>query len=195
MLLHFGIMFLLFGSYVTLFGLIIFLFNIFLSLITFSLLRSLNFKNENLSRILYIQYFSSNDINFDFYDLLHFLYQAYKGENDFSFDGSKKTNWLVISSCLCFCLFWSSFEIFSEDYAYSSYYKSVQNKIYALDDLLLKISGKNRPAQNFLDFFLIKNNFFWSFYNFASGWMVKAPVLKTEVKNKGQVPSCPIFVV
>lgn len=155
MLLHFGIMFLLFGSYVTLFGLIIFLFNIFLSLITFSLLRSLNFKNENLSRILYIQYFSSNDINFDFYDLLHFLYQAYKGENDFSFDGSKKkklTDWLflVVYAFVYFDLLLRSFP---EDYAYSSYYKSVQNKIYALDDLLLKISGKNRPAQNFLDFF------------------------------------------
>lgn len=151
----FGITFLLFGSYVTLFGLIIFLFNIFLSLITFSLLRSLNFKNENLVRILYTQYFSSNNMNLDFYDLLHFLYQAYKGENDFSFDGSKKkklTDWLflVVYAFVYFDLLLRSFP---EDFAYASYYKSVHNKVYILDDLLLKVSGKNRPSQNFLDFF------------------------------------------
>ena len=153
-------MFLLFGSYVTLFGLVIFLFNIFLSLITFSLSRSLNFKNENLVRVLYAQYFSSNDINLDFNDLLHFLYQAYKGEDEFWFDGSKKkklTDWVFLL-VYAFGYFDVLLRSFPEAYEYSSYYKSFQDKVYVLDDLLLKISGKNRQAQNFLDFFSnIKN--------------------------------------
>lgn len=144
----------LFGSYVTLFGLILFLFNIFLSLISFSVQRSLNFKNENLVRVLYAQNLS-DDVGFDYYDLVYFLYTSYTSETSFSFDGSEKkrlTDWIFL---LVYAL--TYFDIllrsFPNSYKYSNYYESFQNSFYFLEKNLSRISGKDKQDQKFLDFF------------------------------------------
>jgi cytochrome c oxidase subunit 1 len=144
-----------FGSYVTLLGLIIFLFNIFLALITPSVVKSLKFKNENLARIIFAQYFFEEAEGFDFYDLLFFLYASYKNEEFFSFykDEEKRvTDWLFL---FVFALVYLDILLrsYPNAYKYSNLYEIFQTNLYKLESIIALISGKEKQDQKFLEFF------------------------------------------
>jgi cytochrome c oxidase subunit I len=150
-----------FGSYITLFGLILFLFNIFLALITPVVVKSLNFKNENLIRVIYSQYYLGENVSLDYYDLLFFLYTVYKEEDeDFSFYGNKNkrvTDWIFLL-VYAFNYFDVLVRSFPTAYKYSNYYEIFHNGFYTFEKFITILNGKDKQEQNFLDFFSSTKN-------------------------------------
>jgi len=126
-----------------------------LSLINPFVLRASDFKNQNLVRILYLQYFMEEDIGLDYYDLFFLSYEIYKEDTDFFlFNGEKKhiLDWIYISlySLAYFDVLLRSYPTL---YSYSNFYQSFQNYCYLVENGVLKLSGKAKQEQKFLDFF------------------------------------------
>lgn len=123
--------------------------------------KSLNFKNENLIRVIYSQFALGESVSLDYYDLLFFLYTVYKDDDeDFSFYGSKNkrvTDWIFL-----FVYAFNYLDVltrsFPTAYKYSNYYESFQNGVYTFEKFITILNGKDKQEQNFLDFFSYNKN-------------------------------------
>lgn len=114
-----------------------------------------DFKNQNMIRVLYMQYFMDEDIGFDYYDLFFFFLKFMRKIQSFFFLTVIKSIFLIgfYVFLYAFIYFDVLLRTFPSLYNYSSFYQNFQNYCYLVEDGVLKLSGKAKQEQKFLDFF------------------------------------------